>query len=53
MIKKHQYEPYHSSLPLKEMAEMRNFLVHSYHRIDIEVLRKTITESVPALKKQL
>jgi uncharacterized protein with HEPN domain len=53
IIKKHQYEPYNMSLSLKEMAEMRNFLVHSYHRVDIEILWKTMTESVPSLKKQL
>ena len=53
IIKKQEYMPYVASLPVKEMTEMRNFLVHTYHKIDTLIIRKTIKESLPLLKKEL
>jgi len=52
-IKKYEYQPYNIALPVKEMTEMRNFLVHSYHRVDIDILWKTIQQSIPSLEKKL
>ena len=40
-------------LPIKEMTEMRNFLVHSYHRVDIDILWKTLQQSIPSLENKL
>ena len=52
-IKKWEYEPYHMQLPIKEMTEMRNFLVHSYHRVDMDILWKTLQQSIPSLENKL
>ena len=52
-IKKLEYEKFEIDLPIKEMSSMRNFLVHSYHKIDKRILRDTITENIPKLQEKL
>lgn len=40
-------------LPYSEIIGMRNILVHMYHNVDHQVLRKTVTVSIPKLKQIL
>jgi uncharacterized protein with HEPN domain len=52
-IKKLNYAPFEKKLPLKEMNEMRNFLVHTYHKIDFYYVWMTIQNSLPTLKEKV
>lgn len=40
-------------IPWGEMISMRNKVIHEYFGVDEEILWKTLTEDLPALKKQL
>ena len=41
------------SFPLKETIDMRNFLIHDYSNIDLEIVWKTIKDDIPSLKDQI
>lgn len=40
-------------LPLRSAKRTRNFLVHEYERIDVEIVYTIIKEDLPALKQSL
>ena len=52
-IKKLHYTAFDTKLPMKSMVAMRNFLIHSYHKIDVQELRNTIAQDIPSLKENL
>lgn len=39
--------------PLKEAISMRNFLIHGYNDVDLEVVWKTVQEDIPLVKEKL
>jgi len=41
------------SFPIKEAINMRNFLLHGYDDVDLEVVWKTVKEDIPILKQSL
>lgn len=43
----------YSKVPWKEMAGMRDKLVHAYFGVDIDVLWETIIKRIPELKNQI
>ena len=43
----------HSDIAWAEMIGMRNFLIHEYGAIDMEVVWNTVQHSLPDLIKQL
>ena len=43
----------YKSLPWKQMAGMRDKLIHAYFGVDKEILWKAITEEIPLLKKAI
>ena len=43
----------HKEIPWKEMAGMRNKIIHEYFGVDLEIIWKTIRQSLPTLKKSI
>lgn len=43
----------HPELPIHDSISMRNFLIHQYDGVDLDVLWETITKSLPLLKEQV
>jgi uncharacterized protein with HEPN domain len=43
----------HPRLPWREMARMRDKLIHAYFGVDLRVVWKTIKEDIPLLKEML
>jgi uncharacterized protein with HEPN domain len=43
----------HPRIPWKDIAGMRDKLVHHYFGVDIDAVWKTVKKDIPALKKQL
>jgi len=45
----HGFRSEHPEIPWRDITDMRNFLVHVYFEIDIEIVWKTATEDLPPL----
>jgi uncharacterized protein with HEPN domain len=43
----------HPHLPWKQMAGMRDFLIHDYDVVDLDLVWDTATQSIPALIAQI
>jgi uncharacterized protein with HEPN domain len=43
----------YKELPWKQMAGMRDKLIHAYFGLDLETLWKAVTENIPPLKKSI
>jgi uncharacterized protein with HEPN domain len=43
----------HKELPWKQMAGMRDKLIHAYFGIDVETLWKAVKDNIPPLKKSI
>lgn len=43
----------HPSIPWKDMAGMRDILIHQYTEVDEDIVWKTIKQKIPTLKEQI
>lgn len=43
----------HPDFPIKEAVRMRNFLIHGYDEVDIDIVWKTIQQDIPSIQKVL
>jgi uncharacterized protein with HEPN domain len=41
------------AIPWKEMAGMRDKLIHAYETVDVELLLKTVREDIPAAEPRI
>jgi uncharacterized protein with HEPN domain len=48
-----RFQENYSDIPWRDIIDMRNFLVHNYQEIDLDVLWKTAVEDLPPLIAQL
>lgn len=48
-----EFREQHPEVPFHEIIGMRNRIVHEYWNVDTDVVWKTCTEDIPALKKSL
>lgn len=48
-----EFKKKHPEVPWKEMARMRNKLIHAYFGVDLQVVWRTLNEDIPQLKKKL
>lgn len=40
-------------LPLRQVISMRNFLIHGYDEVDLQIVWDTIQQNIPELQKML
>jgi len=43
----------HAEVPWREMARMRDILIHAYHRVDVDLVWATVQQSLPTLQDWL
>ena len=43
----------HPNIPWKDMAGMRDILIHQYTEVDEDIIWKTVTQKIPPLKKHI
>jgi len=43
----------HSNIPWREITAFRNFLIHEYFRISLEIIWETIKNDLPELEKEI
>lgn len=48
-----EFKTQHPDIPWKEMSGMRDILIHQYTEVDKDIVWKTITQKIPALKDQI
>ena len=48
-----EYRKKYQQIPWKEIAGMRDILVHEYFGVDLDLTWRTVQEDIPALKQNL
>lgn len=48
-----QFKEKHDTLPLRQMNDMRNRLIHGYFDVDLDIVWQTIVEDIPPLTELL
>lgn len=43
----------HAEIPWRDMGDMRNVIVHSYHKVDLKIVWDTIQNDLPGLVEPL
>ena len=41
------------AIPWKDMAGMRDIMIHNYNRVNLKIVWKVVTEDIPQVKPQL
>ena len=52
-ITKIETPTFRENLPIKEAASIRNFIVHDYGGVNLEIIKEVIEIDIPKLKKSL
>lgn len=48
-----EYKAAHASIPWKDIAGLRNHIVHDYGNVDLSIIFSTVTDDVPYLITEL
>ncbi len=40
-------------IPWKDVIGMRHIMIHSYHKVDLDILWRTVTQKLPSFHEQL
>ena len=48
-----EFKSYHPEINFRPIISMRNWLIHGYDAVDLEVVWKTIKKDLPELKKHI
>jgi len=48
-----EFKKKNSAIPIEEYVNIRNFLTHVYHMLNVDRLWKIVKEELPVLKKQI
>lgn len=48
-----EYKSDHPEIPWKQMAGMRDVLIHAYHEVDLDEVWRIVTRSIPDLIRQM
>ncbi|MBI2405242.1 DUF86 domain-containing protein [Candidatus Gottesmanbacteria bacterium] len=48
-----EYRSQYTSVPWREITDMRNRLIHGYFSVDYEIVWKTVAEDLSVLKQQI
>ncbi|MGI8419322.1 MAG: HepT-like ribonuclease domain-containing protein [Candidatus Levyibacteriota bacterium] len=48
-----EFKKNHPNIPWKDMAGMRDILIHQYTEVDEDIVWKTITQKIPPLKEHI
>lgn len=48
-----EFRDQHPEIPLRQMAGMRDILIHIYESVDLDLVWRTAKEDVPALLKKI
>ncbi len=43
----------YADIPWKQIKGMRNLIIHDYEGIDLRIVRQTVEEDIPALRKRI
>lgn len=48
-----EFKKTHPEIEWRDMSDFRNFLIHDYIDVDLNIVWKTVTKNIPSLKERI